>query len=197
MDKSVVFIDGGYFSKLLKIQFPDSMGFPKKIDYYKFGNILASKSNSELLRTYYYDSPPYISSQATPPEKLRQKKFDEFIYNLRLLDKFEVRLGRLKKYNNFQGQPIFEQKGVDVLLAIDSLKLSLKNKISKAIFVTGDSDFVPVIQAIKDEGVEVFLYYHDSAVHRNILQVCDNKLLLDNTLVDNCLFISTQERHPQ
>jgi len=189
MDKSVVFIDGGYFSKLLKLQFPDSRGFPKKIDYYKFGNILASKSNSELLRTYYYDSPPYISPQTEQPEKLRQKKFDEFIYNLRLLDKFEVRLGRLRKYNNFQGQPIFEQKGVDVLLAIDALNLSLKNKISKAIFVTGDSDFVPVIQAIKDEGIEVLLYYHSSAVHRNILQVCDQKMILDDGIIDGCLFI--------
>ena len=188
MDKSVVFIDGGYFGKLLKYQFIDTKGLPKKIDYYKLGNILASKSNSELLWTYYYDSPPYMSKEPTKEEKTRQEKFDKFIYNLKLLDKFEVRLGRLRKYNNLQGQPIFEQKGVDVLLAIDSLKLSLKSKISKAIFVTGDSDFVPVIQAIKDEGIEVFLFYHNSSVHRQILQVCDNKLLLDNTLIDGCLF---------
>lgn len=193
MDKSVVFVDGGYFGKLLKFQFVDSKGLPKKVDYYKLGNIIASKCNSELLRTYYYDSPPYVSPKPTQDEKSRQEGFDKFIYNLKLLDKFEVRLGRLRKYNNLQGQPIFEQKGVDVLLAIDALNLSLKNKISKAIFVTGDSDFVPVIQAIKDEGVEVFLFYHSSAVHRNILQVCDNKLLLDDTLIDNCKFISHQQ----
>jgi len=187
MDKSVVFLDGGYLAKLTKKEFVDERGLPKKIDMGKIGHILASKCNSELIRSYYYDCPPYISPTPTTNEKKRQEGFDKYIYSLKKLDKLTVRLGKLKKYFLADGTPDFEQKGVDVRLAIDVLKLSLKGKISKAIFVTGDSDFVPVIEAIKDEGVEVFLFYHQSSVHRQILEACDNKLLLDDALVDNCL----------
>lgn len=187
MDKSAVFIDGGYISKLTKKHFTNKDKTPKKIDFAKLGLILASKCNSELLRTYYYDCAPYISSAPTLDEKRRQEGFDKFMYSLRQLDKFEIRLGRLRKYFNQNGLPEFEQKGVDVKLAIDALNLSLKGKIIKAIFVTGDADFVPVVKAIKDEGIEVYLFFHDSSVHRDILEAVDNKILIDAALIDSCL----------
>lgn len=72
---------------------------------------------------------------------------------------------------------------MDVLLAIDALKLTLKGRISKVIIIAGDSDFVPVVQAVKDEGIEVFLFYHESSVHRDLLMVCDNKNLIDDSLI--------------
>lgn len=149
--------------------------------------MIASKCKNDLIRTYYYDCPPYVSPQPTPEEKSRQERFDRYHYNLKQLDKFEVRLGSLRKYYNEDRTHNFEQKGVDVKIAIDALRLCLKGKISRAIFVTGDSDFVPVVEAIKDEGVEVFLFYHDSSVHRHILTVCDNKMLMDDELIDSCL----------
>lgn len=58
-DKSVVFIDGGYLSKLTRHHFIHKDGSPKKIDFIKFGYVIASKCKSELIRTYYYDCPPY------------------------------------------------------------------------------------------------------------------------------------------
>lgn len=186
-DKSIVLIDGGYLTKLTKNEFVDSSGHPKKLDFAKLGQIIASQCGSELIRTYYYDSPPHVGQRPTAEDKARQEGFDRFVYNLRKMDKFEVRLGSLKKFSLEDGSVKFEQKGVDVLLAIDALRLTLKGKISKAIFITGDADFVPVIKAIKDEGVEVFLYYHDSSVHRNILEVCDNKVIIKKELIDGCV----------
>jgi uncharacterized LabA/DUF88 family protein len=187
MDKIGIFIDGGYLSKLTKHIFTNSNGSPKKIDFNKLSLNLSSKCNGELLRTYYYDCPAFVSPRPNTVEKDRQRRTDSFLYNLRRLDKFDVRLGKLNRYFKSDGTPDFEQKGVDVLLAIDVLRLALKNKIDKAIFITGDSDFVPVIQAIKDEGVGTILFYHESAVHRNILDCCDTKFILNDALINTSL----------
>lgn len=187
MDKIVVFIDGGYLSKLTKDIFTTSNGYPKKVDFSKFSSNLSSQCNGELLRTYYYDCPAFVSQNPNPEEREKQKRTDSFFYNLKRLDKFDVRLGKLNRYFNAEGEIDFEQKGVDVLLAIDALRLAIKGKIDKAIFVTGDSDFVPVIQAIKDEGVGTILFYHDSSVHRNILDCCDSKHPITEELINNSL----------
>ncbi len=174
-DKAVVLIDGGYLSRLNKDVFCDGNGKPFRVDYGKIGQILAGRHSCELFRTYYYNCPPYLSHLPTEEEKTKQKKFDQFVFNLKKLDRFIVRLGKLKKYYNREGHPDFEQKGVDVILAIDALKIALKGKINKIILIAGDSDFVPVISAIKEESIEVALYYHESSVHRFLLETCDIK----------------------
>lgn len=174
-EKAIVLIDGGYISKLNKKEFASRDGKPCKIDYGKIGQILTARHDCELLRAYYYDCPPHVSKNPRQEEKEKQRKFDQFLYNLRKLDRFSVRLGQLKKYYHEDGTPDFEQKGVDVQLAIDALTLTLKNKVNKIILISGDADFVPVIEAIKDEGVEAILYYHESSVHRHLLEACDTK----------------------
>jgi uncharacterized LabA/DUF88 family protein len=56
---------------------------------------------------------------------------------------------------------VFIQKDVDVLLAIDLVRLSSKGQIQKAFLVAGDADFSPVVKAAKDEGVMVKLFYSE------------------------------------
>lgn len=185
MDKSVVMIDGGYIGKLNKIEFSLQDGKPLRVDYGKIGLILASRHNSELLRTYYYNCPPFVSQKPTELEKEKQKKFDQFIFSLKKLDKFTPRFGKLKKVFNPDGTFDFEQKGVDVKLAIDALKIALKGKVNKIILIAGDSDFVPVIEAIKEESIEVILYYHESSIHRFLLEACDTKIPLNKELMNS------------
>lgn len=183
MDKAIVLIDGGYLSALTKHHLPKSNGKPRRLDYGELSQEIALRCGADLLRTYYYDAPTYQSPEPTQEEKERQKKFDRFIHSLNRLEKFEIRLGQLRKYYDEQGRPDFEQKGVDVLLAIDALRLSLKGKITKMILVSGDSDFVPVVKTVKDEGVEVYLFYHESSVHRELLMTCDNRIAIDEALL--------------
>jgi len=89
--------------------------------------------------------------------------------------------GRLRKYYDAQGKPDFVQKGVDVLLAIDMLKLALKGVMQKAILIACDSDFVPVVRALREEGVSVLLYYYKSNDGRNnafsqeLYEECDDR----------------------
>ena len=165
MDKAAVFIDAGYFSKVL-----DALSRPR-IDFSKFSDVLCTRANAERLRTYYYDCMPYQSSEATESERKRFAAKDKFIARLNLLPRFAVRLGKLS-----YAEGIFKQKRVDNFLTADLVKLSWRGIIQKAILITGDSDFVPAIREAKEAGVITQIYYlksKNTSVHDELLSVAD------------------------
>jgi uncharacterized LabA/DUF88 family protein len=47
------------------------------------------------------------------------------------------------------------EKGVDVALAIDALQIGLEGKIDIAVLITGDADLVPLVQALRKQGIRV------------------------------------------
>lgn len=172
MDKIGVFIDGGFFAVLTKYAFPNSDDSPRKIDLHLFSKLLCEENNGELLRTYLYHCPPYQGRYPSEEEKKRKRGYDSWIYALKQLKQMQIREGRLRKTFDEQGKQDFIQKGVDVLLAIDMLKLALKGAIQKIILISSDSDFVPVVRALRDEGMSVILYYYKNEMDNNIIQSC-------------------------
>lgn len=109
------------------------------------------------------------------------QKWIVYISALKRLPRFEIRLGRLQKIGN-----AFKQKGVDVWLAVDMVKLSCKGIIDKAILVTGDSDFVPAVDVAKEEGIVTILYYsktHPMYVHKKLLDACDEKYEITQSVI--------------
>ena len=176
MFRYAVFIDGGYFKKVLR-----EFGTPR-ISYLKFSEVVAH--GEERLRTYYYDCPPFVSDPASPGERDRQSNFDRFRVALEREPRFQVRLGRLAKRTTPQGAK-FEQKKVDILLTCDLLRLSLEKQIARAVIVAGDSDFVPAIAIARDAGVIVQLYYYERPQpHHELLEACDERLLIEQDLID-------------
>ena len=103
---------------------------------------------------------------------------DKFVYTLRKLPRFEVKLGRLGCVG---GE--FIQKRVDIALAADLVRLSCGRMIQKAVLVTGDSDFMPAIEAAKDAGVLVTLYYSQSSIHDELLSAVDESAVMDQELI--------------
>ncbi|EAH4572130.1 NYN domain-containing protein [Campylobacter lari] len=49
------------------------------------------------------------------------------------------------------------QKGVDIKIALDIAKLSLRKDVEKIILMTGDSDFIPAIKLARREGIIIHL----------------------------------------
>jgi len=109
-----------------------------------------------------------------------------FIHRLQCNPRFEVRLGRLAKTYDAQGRPTFVQKGVDVRLAVDLVRMSSTRQIEYAYLLTGDSDLVPAVQAAKDEGVVVALYYKVGTAHDQLLQTVDESYMLSAGFFDDC-----------
>jgi len=173
VDKTAIFIDGGYLASVLK-------GLGIKLDFLKLSNELCY--DSERLRTYYYYCMPYQSAPPTPEEKSRYSNAHKFIQSLKQKPRFEIRLGRLQKIS---GQ--FSQKGVDVMLAVDLVRMSWDKQIQKAIIIAADSDFVFAVQTAKDAGILTELYYSNvNPINNSLLNVFDERKLIDQNLLDKC-----------
>lgn len=172
--RTAVFVDGGYLDYVLRDGFKGA-----RIDYGKLAVAMAG-ADHELLRCYYYHCLPYQSSPPTDDESRRFASSQRFFNALRRLDLFEVREGKLA-YRGIEqgtGKPIFEQKRVDILLAVDLVLLAAKHRIDKAAILTGDSDFIPAIQSAKNEGVIVELWHGSgsTAPHRELWDGVDKRI---------------------
>jgi uncharacterized LabA/DUF88 family protein len=184
MPRVVVLLDGGYLSALLKQEGTASkdgriIAFP--LNYEDFCNNLVA-ADEERVRTYYYTCMPYQSNPPTDEEKERYRRHNQFIYNLKRYNRFEVRLGRLKKVKDE-----FEQKRVDVLLSVDLVRMSWGKQIDRAIIVTADSDFVPAVQAAKEAGVITKLAYSSSLpVNNELLEAFDERIEITKDLLKKC-----------
>jgi len=103
---------------------------------------------------------------------------DKFVYTIKRLPRFDVKLGRL---GCVAGE--FVQKRVDISLAVDLVRMSCMRVMGKAVMVTGDSDFVPAIEAAKEMGVLVTLYYSPSSIHDELLSAVDESFVITEGLI--------------
>ncbi len=205
MGRCAVFIDGGYAKKVFA-----EFGNPR-ISYLKFSESVAK--GEERLRTYYYDCAPYVSPQPTDEDKERKSRFDRFKFALQRESRFQVRVGRLAKrrqlvegveqqlvtllapvvsgqvlaqVQGILGKVRYEQKMVDILLAIDLVQLSVQHQIQRAVLLANDSDFVPAVEIARRAGTVVELYYHiPPKPHDELLQACDDRIEIDDALIAN------------
>jgi len=170
--RCAIIIDGGYLDKVMANDFGRA-----RIDMGKLGDELAGPM--ERLRTYYYHCMPYQGTPPTEDERHRFAAMDKFISNLKKLPRFQFRQGKLQKI-----QGTFRQKRVDIWMAVDLVRMASQNQIEKAILITGDSDLVPAIEAARDCGVVVVLYYSPNSRHDELLQACDERYEITRNLVE-------------
>lgn len=177
MGKAIVLIDGGYLAKVL-----ESIFHRPPFDFEKFSDLLCQNARCERVRTYYYHCRPYQSNPPTLSEKTRYAEWQKFEDYLKKIQRLDFRAGRLQRIGR-----TFKQKGVDVCLSVDLVKLSCKGIIDKAILITGDSDFVPAVNVAKEEGIVTILYYSNAPpmyVHRELLEACDETYEITQDVIE-------------
>ncbi len=158
--KAAVLIDNYYLKKeVLDHRRSNSGEF--KLDYEKFSDRLCEELNSERQRTYVYDCD--VGSN------------ENFLKILERLPSFELRKGEIQRTDHS-----IRQKQVDIHLAVDMIKLALKNKVDNIILVTGDTDFIPAIKFVKDEGATVTLFTAKKDIFGDLATACDRKYALDD-----------------
>ena len=172
-DRIMVFIDGSNLYHSLKGHFKRT-----DIDIGKFCKKLLDKRR--LVRIYYYNA---IVGRREEPERCQRQQ--SFFNSVRSVPYCELRLGRLV-YINWPNVPPYE-KGIDILLTTDFLTHSFKNNYDVAILVTGDSDYVGAVQAVKDNGknVEVALFGKERT-SRALRDVSDKVITIDGRLLRGC-----------
>lgn len=92
-----------------------------------------------------------------------------------------MRFGKLSKSKSGD----YEQKRVDILLAVELVRLSWAHQIGHAIIVTGESDFVPAVEAAKDAGVITSLYYSRKSIHDELLQAVDERYEMNDEFIQS------------
>jgi uncharacterized LabA/DUF88 family protein len=193
MGQTAIFVDGGYFDRVSR-----DCGSPR-IDFGKLATELAKPD--DLLRTYYYHCLPYMSPVPTPEEEERFAGKQRFFSALNRLNRFEVREGKLeyRGTDRESSRPIFEQKRVDIYLGVDLVLLAVKQRIHRAILITGDSDFLPAIRAAKNEGVLMHLYHGTGPQqpHRDLWEEADDRTVITPDLLNTFLLADRPAQEPR
>jgi len=178
MEESVIFLDGGFISKLSNI-----LGGGKylKFNLIKFAKNISKKQGLFCKQIFYYTAPPFQSDKPTKEEMKMKKGYDKFIRSLSKDKTIIIREGRVQRLFDKDKNPRFKQKGVDTLLTIDlsHLKEDYPN-VKKIILVSSDTDFCPAITDIKERSkIEVILYTYFDRRRKS-------KFSLSNELISCC-----------
>ncbi|MDA3900365.1 MAG: NYN domain-containing protein [Spirochaetes bacterium] len=168
--RAAIFIDGAYFLNFYK-KYDAVPKYEDLVDY--FLKPLRKTAQLDLLRCYFYYCAPWMSVDPSDSEKRRMEEHDIFMEEIDKLERWSVRLGKLRR--RWDGhKELFEQKRVDVLLSVDMVRHSAAGHIQHAIVVAGDSDFIPAVEATKESGATVTLWYGDeNTVHKDLVSLAD------------------------
>jgi uncharacterized LabA/DUF88 family protein len=163
MDERVaVFIDGSNLYHALRANF-------NRYDL-KFADFIRKLCGTRrLYRAYYYN---VLQDQIQRADAYRDQQ--DFFNALRETPYLEVRLGGTK-----MSQGVTVEKGIDVMLVTDLLQFAWGDRYDVALLVSGDADFAYALQAVKNLGKYVEVAYFESNVSKDILEVADDKHLLD------------------
>jgi uncharacterized LabA/DUF88 family protein len=174
-DRVAIFIDGSNLYHSVQNNFGRH-----DLNFTEFANKLSA--GRRLFRIYYYN---ILQDPANYPDSYREQQ--EFLDVLKKTPYLEVRLGSTKK-------ALGVEKGIDVMIATDLLYFAWSGFYDVAILVSGDADFAYAIQAVKNMGKHVEVAYFESGTSKDLLDVADNRYLLDRNFFNNVWVI---KRRPQ
>lgn len=195
MDRVAIFVDGSNLYHALKRTFGRT-----DLRYDAFAEALTQRcSDRKLVRMYYYQA---ACDQIADSD--RYKRQQRFLANLRRTQYLQLKLGRLERrpseielsadeqlrVESVLGRPLpqyaYVEKGVDVQLAVDMLHYAVTNTYDVAILVSGDGDFAPAVDAVKQLGKHVELGRVQGWPCNQLLDACDIEIAIDEAFLADC-----------
>lgn len=185
MKRVIIQIDGGHLRAHARRD-----GIDYTVDFIEdFAHALLRKTE-ELVRVLYYDCRPFQGETPMPVsgELSQFKSGGGWLDELASRDYFTVRTGLLK----FRGwkpkqlplpssglsdqdfRPDFEQKGLDLRIGLDLMRLVESQACERLILVTADTDLVPAMQLTRQTSTQlVGVDFPNSPLHGEILSYFD------------------------
>ncbi len=202
--KGIIFVDANNWYHNLKYWFK-----PSHIDINKVAENISKLRNINIVEIRWYASMPNIRDD---PELYRQQRaflghlekkgIKVIVRKLQKLSTKEIKKKReefIKSWDLCEiCKPIVEEsfldvsdhhqkeKGIDIWIAIDMVKESIKNNIDCPILISGDSDFTPAFELIKSLGKD-FLSCSVPRGYANELRQKFPYLILTKDILKNCL----------
>jgi uncharacterized LabA/DUF88 family protein len=184
MDNAYVYLDGAYLQKISKHL---GSSEPIKFDIKELANTLAKQNGLWCSKAFFYTAPPYLSSNPTEEEKQRRSNYDRFANAMKKIPDFCFREGRCQKV---EGE--YNEKGVDTLITMDLMELCRLKTIRNILILTCDTDFVPILNKVRNEfNINVILVYFTDYQRNGIFSMsnhlwtaCDKKFLINKSHFD-------------
>lgn len=186
MNRYAILIDGNNFYKGCQLNFNRT-----DVDFRKLGLKLSRAVTGELLRIYYYNA--HVSKTIDPLGYQRQQKFFD---NLRATPFITLKLGHLvyHRIRNEQGlgsQYFPTEKGIDVQIAVDMIRLGLLKSCEGIILVSGDSDYIYAVRFAKDLGCNLFVASFPQGGSTELRNEGDGYILMDQPFMQECFIRPT------
>ena len=171
-----LFIDGGCLRNILSdysnLYFG---GVPIDLNYAAFTSMFS--------KVFYYDAIPIKKENETDSVYTnRTKGIELLIEHLEDKDRFHIYLGK----SHIRRKRI-EQKQVDMMIAIDMLKHTYNRNMHRATLLTTDSDFIPLLDTLVENGMDVTLWYAKTSnciASKDLIKAADrrNRINIDQIL---------------
>ncbi len=165
MGRLAIFLDGGYIDA----------SFPKDLNYTNLVDYITVQTKQELLRTYLYHCLPLVDPESSEDTLRRLDGKKRLFFALDHTPRFVVRLGRLVRRGD-----TFLQKGVDIQLGLDMAALAYRGAVTDIALVSGDGDFPPALEAVKELGVLTWVFYKEGTISVELLRAADEAVPLGN-----------------
>jgi uncharacterized LabA/DUF88 family protein len=172
MDDAAFFIDNSNFYHSLKtarrLPFTTS-------DYDALFAKLSQQFKLNLKKIFIYDAIKDVSKE--PEKYISQQRFHAGIRSLSTKWPITLRTRKLR-YRAKDKVLIAEEKGIDVMLAVDAISTAVEKNHQNIIILSGDADYVPAVEFMNKLGVttiNMHLYSGSSIELRNI---CNKHILI-------------------
>lgn len=173
--RAIFFIDGSNFYHNSK----SIIEKPRNIDFKKLAKHICEKFKLEFKQLRYYNSIPDISDDK-----------DIYYKHMGFLDSLKkegiiVKTRKLKKIRQLN---IKIEKGIDVMIASDMIRETLVEKQCEVcILVSGDADFIPSMEILKEAGYEVIVVCPQVGFSNELRQGHFRYLVLKKEDLEKCL----------
>lgn len=168
--KLTIYCDGSNFLPSLR-----EAGIAYQVDIPRFARVLAKQPPGYILNKLRYYTAP--SARANPT----QQRFFEF---LRQSSAVELVLGR---HESRGGGSFHVEKETDVNLSVDMVVGAYENEYDVAMLVSGDTDYVRAVRAVRARGKRVIWCHFIGQRHSDELrQASDESLELGDSLLRTC-----------
>ncbi len=185
MNRIAILVDGNNFYKGCQLNFNRT-----DVDFRKLGIKLCRAIDGELLRIYYYNA--HVSKSIDPLGYQRQQKFFD---NLRATPFITLKLGhlvyhRIRSDHATSSQYFPTEKGIDVQIAVDMIRLGLLKSCDGIILVSGDSDYVYAVRFAKDLGCNLHIATFPMGGSTELRNEGDGSVMMDHEFIHECFIRS-------
>ncbi len=202
MKKAIIFVDANNWYHNVKKYYD-----PSQIDILKLSDFLCKVKNYDLVEIRWYASIPSISDGAEMYynhiaflENLEKKGVKVIKRKLQKLSNKEILKRKQETITSLDlcnpCQKLVEanfldladikrkEKGIDVWAAIDMLNLAvIENKCDACVLISGDADFVPALEIIKNKEKEILTAMTPKGYSRELIEKFPYFILKNETLM--------------